>query len=305
MKEIICNLCGQDNYAVRFPATLNVGETPDVRAFQCTSAGYGRHAQIVQCRNCGHTYANPRWDGDELLNMYEAVQDETYVQERIGRRLTFERHLHHFERYVGAGNGRTLLDVGAYIGVFVEIALEAGWQALGVEPSSWAVAEAQRHNLPVLEGTQDAAELHGRQFDALTMWDVIEHVADPAGELLKAFHLLKPGGYIAVHTMNIDSPVARLMGGRWPWLMAMHIHYFSQRTLAQMMRQQGFEIVWSGVRGRYLRLNYLASRLNGLSPRVGRLFRRTIDALGVAEKAVPVNFGDLFTIYGRKPISNG
>ena len=132
------------------------------------------------------------------------------------------------------------------------------------------------------------------------MWDVIEHVADPSAELKKAHALLKPGGFIAVHTMNVDSLMAKLMGGRWPWYMAMHIHYFSKRTLSEMMRRNGFEIVWVGVRGRYLRLNYLVSRLGGLSPRLGRLARRVVDGLGVADKAVPVNFGDLFTVYGRK-----
>ncbi|MBK8433971.1 MAG: methyltransferase domain-containing protein [Chloroflexi bacterium] len=300
MSSILCNLCGRDEYTVRYPATLSAAETPDARAFRCTSAGYGHHAQIVQCNHCGYVYANPRWDSDELMAMYGAVEDETYVQERVGRRLTFERHLQHFERFAGAGDGRTLLDVGAYIGVFVEVAREAGWQALGVEPSAWATAEAQRHGLNVIEGTQDAPQLAGQQFDALTMWDVIEHVADPSAELKKAHALLKPGGFIAVHTMNVDSLMAKLMGGRWPWYMAMHIHYFSKRTLSEMMRRNGFEIVWVGVRGRYLRLNYLVSRLGGLSPRLGRLARRVVDGLGVADKAVPVNFGDLFTVYGRK-----
>ncbi len=100
MSSILCNLCGPDDSTVRYPATLSAAETPDARAFRCTSAGYGHHAQIVQCNHCGYVYANPRWDSDELIvAKHGAVEDETYVLERIGRRLTFERHLQHFERF--------------------------------------------------------------------------------------------------------------------------------------------------------------------------------------------------------------
>lgn len=303
MNYVTCNLCGRDEWQVRYQTTLNGrGEREvDVAAFRCTSAGYGHHPQIVQCRHCGYVYANPRWEPDFLLDAYTAVEDETYVAEREGRELTFSKHLQALERITGPAGGRTLLDVGAYIGVFVEVARAAGWEAMGVEPSSWAVAEAQGRGLPVIAGTQDSPALAGRHFDVVTMWDVIEHVDDPAGELCKAYGLLRPGGVIAVHTMDIDSLAARLMGERWPWLMDMHIHYFSRQTLAQMLKQTGFEIISAGPQGRYLRLGYLASRVGGLNPFLGRVAGRVVNGLKLSEVAVPVNFGDLFTIYARRP----
>jgi len=298
MIEVSCNLCGRDEWRVRFPATMQVD--PQVEAFRCTSPGYGHHAQIVECVHCGYVYANPRLAEEQLLAAYAAVEDSTYVQERAGRELTFQRHLQHMEKIVGVANGRSLLDVGAYIGIFVEVAAAAGWQVCGVEPSSWAVMEARKRGLPVIEGTQDAPALQGKQFDVVTMWDVIEHVDDPTAELRKAYHLLKPGGWLVVHTMDVTSLAARLMGPRWPWLMDMHLHYFSQTTLTQMMWNVGFEVVWSGVRGRYLRLGYLVTRLGGLHPLLGRLAGVVVTGLRLQKMAVPVNFGDLFTVYGRR-----
>ncbi|MDJ0754082.1 MAG: class I SAM-dependent methyltransferase [Ardenticatenaceae bacterium] len=302
MKEVHCNLCGQNDYSVRYPATLGREDhhAPDARAFRCTSLDYGRHAQIVTCNKCGHVYANPVWDEDELLMLYGDVEDTTYIEERIGRVLTFQKHLKAFEKITGPGNGRTLLDVGAYIGVFVDVACQAGWNASGVEPSAWAVEIARQQHLPILHGTLDHPDLAANSFEAITMWDVIEHVADPAGELAKAYKLLKPGGYIAVHTMDIDSLLSRLLGPRWPWLMTMHIQFFSQRTLATMLEKVGFEIVWSAVQGRYLRLNYLSSRLTGVVPAAGSLFDQAIHAFNIADRPIPINFGDLFTIYAKK-----
>lgn len=304
MVEVPCNLCGADDWQVRFPATSNHAGALDVDVFRCTTPDYGSHAQIVQCRRCGLVYANPRWSAAELVEAYTAVEDETYVSERAGRELTFQKHLQALQKFTGPARGRAMLDVGAYIGVFVETAAAAGWQAEGIEPSAWAVAEAQARGLAVQQGTLAAPQLHGRQYAVITMWDVIEHVADPAAELRQAYQRLEPGGWLALHTMNIDSLPARLMGPRWPWLMDMHLYYFSQATLGAMLRRAGYDVIWSGTQGRYLRLGYLSSRLHGLSALAGRASAGLIGGLGLEQVAIPVNSGDLFTVYARRPLTD-
>lgn len=276
-------------------------QTLHVDVYSCTSPGYGQHAQIVQCRHCGHVYANPSWPAEAILQAYTAVEDHTYVEERLGRELTFQKHLQAMEKFTGPGNGRDLLDVGAYIGVFVEVAAAQGWCAYGIEPSSWAAQIAQERDLHVIHGTLDTPELQNQRFDVITMWDVIEHLSNPARETAKAYRLLRPGGWLVVHTMDIDSVAARLMGARWPWLMDMHIQYFSQKSLARLLENNGFTVVWSGTQGRYLRLNYLASRLRGLNRYLGAVAEKVIHGLRLGGTAVPVNFGDLFTMYARRP----
>jgi SAM-dependent methyltransferase len=296
-----CNLCGKDNWRLRYPATGKNSAEPSVDAFRCTSPGYGNHPQIVQCNNCGHVYANPRWLGSELLELYEAVEDETYVTERLGREKTFAKHLRAIEKITGPGSGRHLLDVGAYVGVFVEVACKQGWQAIGVEPSDWATSNALAREIPVFQGTLEAPELEGRQFDVITLWDVIEHVDDPSAELAKCYELLKPGGMIAIHTMDVNSLTASLMGQRWPWLMDMHVHYFSRKSMRLFLEKNHFEIIWEGTQGRYLSLGYLLSRIAGLSAIAGKVIASLVRFAGLEEVLVPVNFGDLFTAYARRP----
>jgi SAM-dependent methyltransferase len=310
MIAVRCNICGRDDWRIRFPATARESQGPEVDAFRCTCDGYGSHPQIVQCLNCGYVYANPRWQSDELMEAYEAVKDETYLEERVGRERTFSKHLIDLEKIiadspsagiVAAGGSRRLLDVGAYIGVFVEVALARGWDATGVEPSSWAVKVARDIGTSVLHGTLDAPELAGRRFDAITMWDVIEHVADPSAELAKAYRLLEPGGIIAIHTMDISSLTARLMGRRWPWLMDMHLHYYDRLTLSRLLEAHGYDIIWLGTQGRYLSLNYLVSRVAGMSQTLGRWLDKVVTRSGRGELTIPVNFGDLFTVVARRP----
>ena len=301
MINVNCNLCGRDEYRVRFPATAEA-DALRVDAFRCTHAGYGHHPQIVECGHCGLVYANPRWPTGTVLDAYTAVEDETYVEERHGRELTFRHHLRQVERIVGPANGRALLDVGAYIGVFVEVAAAAGWRAQGVEPSAWAAAEARRRGLAVHAGTLASVDLPAESFDVITLWDVIEHLSDPAAELERARRLLRPGGWLVAHTMDIGSPLARLMGPRWPWLMDMHLYYFDRRTLPALFTAHGFEVVWQRTQGRYLRLGYLASRVEGLHSGLGRAARAAVNGLGLRTAAIPVNFGDLMTCVGRRKI---
>ena len=299
MIRVNCNLCGRDDFFVRFPATAD-GDPLRVDAFRCTHSGYGHHGQIVECRNCGLVYTNPRWPTNEVIDAYAAVEDETYVEERAGRELTFRRHLRGMERIIGPAQGRSLLDIGAYIGVFVEIANAAGWQAQGIDPSEWAAEQAQRRGLKVRMGTLENSDLPHDAFDVITMWDVIEHLVDPAAELEQAREHLRPGGWLVVHTMDIDAPIARLMGPRWPWLMDMHLYCFSRRTLGRMLSECGYEVVWEGAQGRYLRLGYVASRVEGFQPALGRIAHRMVSSLGLREAAVPINFGDLRTFISRR-----
>ena len=298
MEHVRCNLCGADDATVVFPSTLAEGS--DWRAFRCTHSGYGSHPPIVKCRRCGLVYTDPRPDGRDILETYQAVEDPLYIEEREGRVLTFEHHLRPLERLTGQPEGRPLLDVGAYTGVFVEIAGQHGWDAWGVEPSGWAVEQARSRGLHVVQGTLDTADLPTGHFAVVTMWDVIEHLTDPHGALLQAHRLLRPGGLLVVHTIDIESLFARLMGPRWPWLMEMHIYYFSRSTMRRMLSDCGFHVVSDRPQGRYLRLGYLMNRVGALLPVLGRPAEWVVSRLGLRGTAVRINLGDLFTAYARK-----
>jgi 2-polyprenyl-3-methyl-5-hydroxy-6-metoxy-1,4-benzoquinol methylase len=301
MEYVACNLCGSRDSKILYPSTLPEELTvEDIENFRCTSSGYGKHHTIVTCRDCGLVYVNPHHQASVILHEYEEVVDPLYLEEREGRVLTFRRNLRPLEELMSPDRGRRLLDVGCYIGVFLEIAQERGWEAWGVEPSHWAAREARNRGLQVLEGTLDNTHLAEESFDVITMWDVIEHLADPLEELRKSYRLLKKGGLICIHTINIQSPLARLMGHRWPWLMAMHLHYFSPPTLRAMLRKTGFTVVKMVRQGRFLRLGYLVTRIEPYSSLIARGMSRLVTVLGVKDKAVPINLGDLFTTFARK-----
>lgn len=305
MRETVrCNLCGSDHTRLRFESTEpGFDDTQAWKAYLCTHSGYGVHGQIVECLNCGLIYTNPRRTLEAITENYETVEDPTYVEEQGARVLTFTRHLEHFERFTGPAAGRRILDVGAYIGVFLDVAAASGWEAWGLEPSLWAVRQMEGRGLKGVQGSlpQDLHKLPLASFDAVTMWDVIEHVPDPLACLQSIEKLLKPGGWAAVHTMDIDSLFAKVMGKRWPWLMQMHIYYFSAKTLTEMAEKSGLKVMHCKPHGRYLHFGYLTTRLRPYSPLLADLALGLARTFGFEHWAVPLNFGDLITIYVQKP----
>ncbi len=300
-EEVACNLCGARNARLLYPSTLSADNArPETSHFRCTTATYGVHPAIVKCNHCGLIYANPRLDAHTINDEYSRVDDPQYIEEREGRVLTFRRNLLPLEAMVPAHSPRRLLDVGCHIGVMLEIAQERGWRATGIEPSEWAAARARERGLNVINATLANAHLAPDSFDAVTMWDVVEHLTDPAGDLKYVHRALKPGGMIAIHTIDIESPLARLMGQRWPWLMEMHLVYYSPRTMGQQLKQLGFKIEKVIYQGRYLRLGYLITRIEPYSRTLARTLNWAAERFSLCELAVPINFGDLFTIFARK-----
>ncbi|MFQ5341116.1 MAG: methyltransferase domain-containing protein [Anaerolineae bacterium] len=301
MEYVNCNLCGADDTELIYPSTLSRRDvSPTSAQFACTSNAYGIHPPIVRCRQCGLVYANPRPGADEVIDEYTAVADPVYLTERKGRVMTFHRHLDHLGSRIGMNGQRRVLDIGCHVGLFLEAAAARGWDAWGVEPSQWAVAQARERDLQVIQGTLAGSSLPHSHFDLVTLWDVIEHFSDPMSELRRIAGIVRPGGWICTHTMDVGSLFARVMGRRWPWLMEMHLYYFSRVTLAAMLQRAGFRVVDVSARGRVLRLEYVVSRLAPYSAGLVGPISRAIQTLGLAEWLIPVNFGDLFTVYARK-----
>lgn len=206
-----CPLCGGSDCVLLHPSTLPAGDLSN--AYSCTSDSYGIHGDIVGCRACGLMYLARDVEEAVLLEAVGDVQDPVYLKEEEGRRATFARQLRRVERYAG-WRGR-LLEGGAYTGVFLDVARSAGWEVAGIEPSSWAV--------DVCRAQKDIELVHGRfvrghfppgSFDAVVMWDVIEHFHDPLGAVATAREYLRAGGLLALSTMDVASLVSRFMGGK-------------------------------------------------------------------------------------------
>jgi 2-polyprenyl-3-methyl-5-hydroxy-6-metoxy-1,4-benzoquinol methylase len=103
-----------------------------------------------------------------------------------------------------AGEGASWLDLGCAFGFLVDEAREAGFRAVGVDVSRYALREARRchpsKKLNVVAAVGEELPFAPRSFDILTAFDILEHVPDPSVVLREAVTLLRPGGLLVVTT---------------------------------------------------------------------------------------------------------
>ena len=217
------------------------------------------------------------------------------------------------DAHIPAGS-RSVVDIGAGIGEFVASAVDAGWSALGLEPSREAVELAEAKGRPVICATLEAyLEGDGRTASpgAAVLTNVLEHVLRPA-ELLRTIHgMLPTGGIVVARVPNDFNPLqerARQALGHEPWWVAApdHVNYFDHASMRRVIEAAGFETVdqWGDFPMELFLLmghDYIADRSLGpvcharrqrlelmMGPEERRAFGRSLVGLGWGRNTVVV-----------------
>lgn len=297
MAFIPCNYCGSTEYKVLYPGNADKQGDIAAQAFRCTSEEHGDFTNIVQCSQCGLLFENPREVETVSDKKYQDVEDPTYDLETPGRIRTFSKLMDGLQQY--ATKPGKMLDIGCYTGVFLDVAKSRGWETHGVEPSRWASRKAQSKGHQVINAPLQKAGLAPESFDMVTIWDVIEHLQDPQGQLKLAFDLLKPGGVFGLSTMDVGCMFAKVTGRHWPWYMRMHFYYFSAASMARMLRAVGFEVVRIERHKRIVSLRYLLRK--GMSLFGPLAFIGRILGLPFGNVFVTVDLGDIMNVYCMRP----
>ena len=114
----------------------------------------------------------------------------------------------------------------------------------GCEPNKWLCEWGRKtYGLDIKPGTHFEQHYPDATFDVVTVWDVLEHAADPTAFLTECRRIMKPGGLLIVNYPDIDSWIAKRMGRRWPMLISVHLYFFTPKTLTDILRRTGFDVV--------------------------------------------------------------
>lgn len=154
--------------------------------------------------------------------------------------------------------GARVLDVGCGGGLMLSLLAEGGAEVEGLELQDARILYARQvHGLRVHKrGLDDPGFVRERSgaYDAVTLFDVIEHVNFPARTLAAARALLSPGGHLFVETPCRDGALHRigdagyrLSRGRYPTLLNLmysnhpfgHKQIFTRAELARLIAHAG------------------------------------------------------------------
>ncbi len=284
-----CNACGSTFQVEEYPASTT---RHAVSSYSCTSTEHASHGRIVQCLSCGLVYTNPQLTSLNVLSFYAQVEDKTYIENIDARAATFKYNLDAIAPLLPQG-GR-MLDVGSYCGVFLQTARERGYQVLGVEPSAWASSYARDVlQVPTITGSLESLPADTKPFDVVCSWDVLEHVGDPLGQLQRINRVLLPGGIHAFSTLDYRNWYPRLLGERWPWMMDMHIYYFDQKVMKQMLATAGFRIVHHQAYSHIITFEYMLRKLTALGIPGSEAARALVGRTPLSRLKVRFHFGDI------------
>jgi SAM-dependent methyltransferase len=209
------------------------GETAPWLAAPASEPGDHASYELVRCRTCGTaaTSGVPPDLSAYSSGIYGAGEPRlprlVVLLQRAALRLP-RRAL----RSCGLRPPARVLDVGAGRGRLVEALAARGYAADGIDP---APRGEHVRRAGVLE--HSAGDL-----DAVVMWHVLEHTADPGAAVGRAAAWLRPGGVLLVATPNLGSLQARIAGRDWFHLdLPRHRTHFTPAGLRACMRRAGIE----------------------------------------------------------------
>jgi 2-polyprenyl-3-methyl-5-hydroxy-6-metoxy-1,4-benzoquinol methylase len=241
VERVACTHCGS-----------NVAQRLFTEQYQL--AGKSIDLGINRCRRCELIYVSPRLTPEATRLVYELDAADTishnYCWDGDASESRFDGLL---DRLTKLGSNGRLLDVGCGGGHFLRAAKRRGiWDVIGLEPIEKAAIQAARYaGCDVRKTTVDDAEFPAASFDVISLLGVLEHVHEPLAVLRSARSLLRADGLLAIYVPNYlylrlkdTGLVCYARTRHWSRLHPQeHLHQFTPRTLAQVLRTSGFEVL--------------------------------------------------------------
>lgn len=237
---------------------------------------------VITCRTCGLL---SRWPIPREADLDAYYRNDYWTQweaEQRGpaRQNVYAHALDCIERFRKPPG--VLVDVGCGPGALLALSRDRGWDAIGVEPSASAVAQARGQGLNAVEGTWLRATLKPGSADVVTFINVLDQVSDPFAALEQAHRVLRPGGLVYLRVPNgpVHVRLIRMLSPlRAEHLAILHVYGFGCRALRHHLSRLNFSIfllraappsqqdAYHGARGRGRSLRATLKTLNRLGHR--------------------------------------
>ncbi|MCZ2223987.1 MAG: class I SAM-dependent methyltransferase [Chitinophagales bacterium] len=206
---------------------------------------------VWQCNSCSIRFTQDIPDENSISPYYKSVDYISHSDTNEGiinklyhtiRKFTLKSKRALIEQQTKIKKGN-LLDIGAGTGAFVNVMQDAGWQVKGLESDETARKIAfQKFNYN-FQLANTLYNLEKEQYDAITLWHVLEHVHDLHGYMQKFYELLKPNGKLFIAVPNYTSADAIMYKKYWAaYDVPRHLYHFSPNSIDFLAKKYNFLI---------------------------------------------------------------
>lgn len=196
--------------------------------------------KLLACDKCGGRFCNPF--APPSAGFYAGASDMASKSRHSGPTSWYPVHPARESDVFAKGKQGRLLEVGCGNGAFAEFAASAGYEVTGLDVDATSIQIARSRNIPGARFDCVSLEEYSRlesgagQFDVIAMFEVFEHLANPAATLRLVKNLLRDKGVLVGSLPNIDRPLM--------WQIHMdyemppyHLTYWTTKTWSEFLSQ--------------------------------------------------------------------
>jgi SAM-dependent methyltransferase len=257
-------------------------------------------ACLVECGVCGLILRYP-----QPSRSVETYAEDRYPDARLPEMIASQKALYRkkvpiLRRLLRNSRSSRVVEVGSFVGGFLELARSAGWRGVGVDPNPQLAESCESRGLAVFRGTLEEFVAHDRpgSADVIAIWNTFDQITDPQSTLAAAAALLRSQGVLAVRVPHgryfrrlqvrrtlSDGPRRRLIEAMLAWNNLLSFPYargYGIESLQRVVVPHGFELV--RVQGDVLGL--LTGRATAAFARAEERTVKHAQALSIAARSV-------------------
>jgi SAM-dependent methyltransferase len=200
-----------------------------------------------QCASCGLLYCPTYYTQEQLDRLYGRQAENMAEVPLRARQLTQAGYVQLVARHSPMDGG--FLELGADIGLFAEQCVDgAHFEKLWLYEPNVAVHDELRRRIGnrdvvIRSASFAAADVPATSVSTCALIHVLDHLLEPRAMLEEIRRCLQPNGVVLVVTHDCASPLAGLLGRRWPPYTLQHPQLFSRRSLRRTLERAGLEVL--------------------------------------------------------------
>lgn len=260
---------------------------------------------LLVCERCGFITTDLEISEEEIKRLYSAnyyngEEYANYILDKFIIQKNFKKRLKHIEKYLNNTREAKLFEIGCAYGFFLQVAGQKFDKVAGIDISSEAITYA-RNTLKMEAYAGDFLAFENNEiYDVVCMWDTIEHLQSPELYIEKIYRILGNNGLICITTGDIGSLNARIRGQKWRQIHPpTHLHYFSRKTLKELLERKGFKVLNVSYPANILSLNTVLYTILCLKLKYKKLYV-FLDKLKVTRVNIKINLHDFMFVIAQK-----